>query len=324
MFWITLLLVVCVTALVLWLLNRHNPPLNTANESLEERQKRRAREQDSLFSNLRRFVGLLPLLWRSRRDKRLLCVFGSSVKLSSHIRAKLCVFSAPLAFISHLFRQDHPLEQDSFLLWACLSSESCPWWSVDEYGRVLELNYSTIRAELDSLLITQGGSKPHPRSSSLVSSGSWRLLPLWKGGKEHKEVTSQCPRTTEIIRSLPHCCGGGDGLGQVAFSMLTPGTHIKPHRGSVNVRLRYHLGLIVPPPVDPLASFDPQLWLRVDEEKRTWQTGKCLVFDDQYEHEVWFAPDGSGMKSSLSPFRSMRAMNRGCSMHRIRSDCPNG
>jgi aspartyl/asparaginyl beta-hydroxylase (cupin superfamily) len=44
-----------------------------------------------------------------------------------------------------------------------------------------------------------------------------------------------------------------------------------------NAILACHLGLVVPPRCE----------MRVHDEVRTWQEGKCLVFDDTYEHEVW-------------------------------------
>ena len=28
--------------------------------------------------------------------------------------------------------------------------------------------------------------------------------------------------------------------------------------------------------------------MRVAEETRKWEQGKCLLFDDAYEHEVWY------------------------------------
>lgn len=40
--------------------------------------------------------------------------------------------------------------------------------------------------------------------------------------------------------------------------------------------LRCRLGLIVP----------DDCWIRVGHETKTWEEGKCLVFDDTFEHEV--------------------------------------
>jgi aspartyl/asparaginyl beta-hydroxylase (cupin superfamily) len=49
----------------------------------------------------------------------------------------------------------------------------------------------------------------------------------------------------------------------------------------VNTRLTCHLGLVVTPGSS----------LRVGPEVVTWQEGKCLVFDDSFEHEAWNRSD---------------------------------
>merc|ERR1719272_20392 len=67
------------------------------------------------------------------------------------------------------------------------------------------------------------------------------------------------------------------GVGEIIFSCLQPGSHLKPHCASSNMRLTCHLGLEVP----------EGCTIRVGQETRTWQEGECLWFDDSYEHEVW-------------------------------------
>jgi aspartate beta-hydroxylase len=62
------------------------------------------------------------------------------------------------------------------------------------------------------------------------------------------------------------------------FSVLKPHTRIQAHFGSVNGRLIVHLPLIVPPDCGAL---------RVAGEERGWTEGRCLVFDDSFEHEAW-------------------------------------
>jgi aspartate beta-hydroxylase len=61
------------------------------------------------------------------------------------------------------------------------------------------------------------------------------------------------------------------------FSVLTPGTHILPHRGVTNSRLVVHLPLIVP---DDCA-------IVVGGETHVWQEGRVMIFDDTFEHEAW-------------------------------------
>ena len=64
--------------------------------------------------------------------------------------------------------------------------------------------------------------------------------------------------------------------GCVALSRLTPGSHIAPHCGPTNARLRVHMGL------RNLENCE----LRVVDRWMRWQRGKCIVFDDSFEHEV--------------------------------------
>ncbi|CAE8687687.1 unnamed protein product, partial [Polarella glacialis] len=72
-------------------------------------------------------------------------------------------------------------------------------------------------------------------------------------------------------------CGGGD----VIFSVLTPGTRLRPHCGPSNARLTCHMGIKVP------KTLEQGCRMRVAaEEPRGWQEGKCVVFDDSFEHEV--------------------------------------
>ena len=66
-------------------------------------------------------------------------------------------------------------------------------------------------------------------------------------------------------------------FGSHFFSRLSPGTHLSAHCGPSNLRLRCHLGLVVPDGVR----------IRVGDEVREWRQGECLVFDDSFEHEVW-------------------------------------
>lgn len=58
---------------------------------------------------------------------------------------------------------------------------------------------------------------------------------------------------------------------------MEPGTHIYPHTGPTNCRLRAHLGLVVPDGVR----------LRIAEEVLKWKEGKIFIIDDSFEHEVW-------------------------------------
>ena len=90
------------------------------------------------------------------------------------------------------------------------------------------------------------------------------------------KVSLRIPKTLAVVDSLPGLCT--DYVwGDAVFSALAGGTHLAPHCSMDNLRVRCHLGLVVP----------GDSTLRVEREMRSWQEGKCLVFEDSFEHEVW-------------------------------------
>jgi ornithine lipid ester-linked acyl 2-hydroxylase len=102
--------------------------------------------------------------------------------------------------------------------------------------------------------------------------GVWKTFFFFGYGLRFKRNCQECPKTAAILQSIP-------GMKTAFFSILYPGTRIPPHRGPFNGVLRLHLGLIVP-------TEKEKCRIRVGNETRFWEQGKCLVFDDTYEHEV--------------------------------------
>lgn len=86
----------------------------------------------------------------------------------------------------------------------------------------------------------------------------------------------------------------GTPFGYAFFSTLHGNSTIQPHTAPMNLRLRIHLPLTVPPLAAAAAtdrgttpSDRPVCGIRVGAVTRQWQAGQCLVLDDSYEHEVW-------------------------------------
>jgi beta-hydroxylase len=100
--------------------------------------------------------------------------------------------------------------------------------------------------------------------------GGWSVFGLFALGKRIPDACAKCPRTAEAIEQIP-------GLSMAGFSRLAPKTHVKPHVGWAASVYRLHLALVVP----------PGCRLRVESETRTWEEGRCLIFDDTIEHEAW-------------------------------------
>jgi aspartate beta-hydroxylase len=84
------------------------------------------------------------------------------------------------------------------------------------------------------------------------------------------------PKTIEILkevipRDYHHCF----------FSAVTPGTHITPHNGPTGKKLRVHL---------PICGTEGAR-MRVGDETRVLEEGKCIIFDDSFNHEAWYDGD---------------------------------
>jgi aspartate beta-hydroxylase len=75
-----------------------------------------------------------------------------------------------------------------------------------------------------------------------------------------------------VIESIP----GATTAGNVLFSRLAPRANIHAHFGPVNTRIRVHLGIEVPAGCE----------IEIDNQTRTWEEGKCIVFDDSFLHSV--------------------------------------
>ncbi len=148
-----------------------------------------------------------------------------------------------------------------------------PWHDPSEFplARLLADHDEEIRSELAGL----DGSAFHPESERIGRTGSWDVFLLFERGRKNADNCARCPVTTRLIetnntvRTL---------AGLIYFSRMKPGTHIAPHRGPTNMRLRCHLGIRIP---------QGDCAIRVDGETRAWLEGECIVFDDYYEHEAW-------------------------------------
>ena len=116
---------------------------------------------------------------------------------------------------------------------------------------------------------------PKSNANPLLYDPNWSAFYLIKDGSEVALNTRRCPATMAALRRLPLCRTGRTPV--VLFSLLQPGTRIRPHHGFMNARLICHLPLIIP----------EACALRVGNETRAWREGEVVLFDDSVEHEAW-------------------------------------
>jgi aspartate beta-hydroxylase len=147
--------------------------------------------------------------------------------------------------------------------------------------KALEILTPRIRAEAQAVLGGAGwvpyieSETRRPNANPLLQDPRWSAFYLIKDGTEVALNAQRCPATMAALRDLPLCRTARTP--SVLFSLLRPGTRIRPHHGFMNTRLICHLPLIIP----------EECALRVGNETRAWREGEVVVFDDSVEHEAW-------------------------------------
>ena len=181
-----------------------------------------------------------------------------------------------------------PAQQPKFLYFPDLPTtrffarELFPWYEA------LEAQTAVIREEMRAVLAEDSGFEPflgHVDDQGALQDllrgergePAWNAFFFHRHGVRNDANAARCPRTAAALEAAP-LCRVRDHSPEVCFSVLTPGSHILPHRGVTNTRLVTHLPLVVP---------EGDLALHVSGETMRWQEGRCFTFDDTFEHEAW-------------------------------------
>ncbi|XP_029079000.1 aspartyl/asparaginyl beta-hydroxylase isoform X3 [Monodon monoceros] len=162
-----------------------------------------------------------------------------------------------------------------------------PWWTPKETGytelvKSLERNWKLIRDE-GLAVMDRAQSLFLPEDENLREKGDWSQFTLWQQGRKNENACKGARKTCSLLDKFPETTGCRRGQGgtfsvQIKYSVMHPGTHVWPHTGPTNCRLRMHLGLVIP---------KEGCKIRCANETKTWEEGKVLIFDDSFEHEVW-------------------------------------
>jgi aspartate beta-hydroxylase len=203
-----------------------------------------------------------------------------------HDRAALARFEQCLA-IQCGERRAHladPRQKPSILYFPGLPAT--PWFGRGHFPwfEALERETDAIRSELRAVMDQGTGSErvfgtdeaEHRGLAGSQGAPSWSGFYFYRHGEPRADNLARCPRAATALEAVPlvHIRAHAP---EVMFSVLTPGSHILPHRGVTNTRVVCHLPLIVP----------EECALVVGGEKRAWREGEAVAFDDTYEHEAW-------------------------------------
>lgn len=146
----------------------------------------------------------------------------------------------------------------------------------------VEADWQGVRQELDGLM-EHRSAMPNFQDilrevGTIQKDDDWKTFFLKGVGMDCSRNASRCPHTMQVLAAIPGCT-------TAFFSILSPGKRIPPHRGAWAGVLRLHLALLVPEPAD-------RCRIRIADELHSWREGRCLVFDDTYNHQVWNDTDG--------------------------------
>ena len=179
-----------------------------------------------------------------------------------------------------------------------------PFLSAEHFPqvRLLEVNWQAIRDDLDQVLKRPQDiptfHEMSPDQARISFGDNWKTFAFYVFGQRIEENCNACPHTAQMLDNLPN-------LQNAWFSILAPGYHIPPHRGPTKAVVRCHLGLQIPSP-------EEACWIRVGDQVGHWQSGRCLCFDDTYEHEVRNATDQARVVLFLDLDRPLRGIAGPC------------
>lgn len=184
---------------------------------------------------------------------------------------------------------EHPHQKPTFF-WvpglvpsAYFAPERFPWYEVleDAAPRIRDEARDVLaRREGEALEPFLGAMDPAAGDAYLggdPATRAWDAYFFYRHGQRFDAHHARCPTTSRALEQVP-LTRIADHAPEVLFSVLSPGTHIKPHYGVTNTRLVTHLPLIVP---------QGDCALVVGDETHRWREGRCVTFDDTFLHEAW-------------------------------------
>ena len=153
---------------------------------------------------------------------------------------------------------------------------SKPWHDIQDFPFMIKLmeHYDIIRDELlynlaERMYIFNNEQENH----NAYTGGDWKALQIKASPGFNSGYTKYAEQFPKTVKILKEC---NEDFLLVKFSAIKPGTHIEPHTGPSNERLRSHLTII----------HTGGARIRVGSEWKTWKEGEGMILDSSWEHEV--------------------------------------
>jgi hypothetical protein len=160
---------------------------------------------------------------------------------------------------------------------ALVSMPSKPWFGSEEFpwAKALEAEFPRIREEVLTALSLQKSLPDYGYVGAIE--GQWKSLILIDNAQIRPHLPEQLPLLFELLKTFPHY----PRFPEAQISVLGPHSRIVPHSDVGNYYVTCHLPLVIP----------ENCGIRVGGETRHWQEGRCLFFQNQFEHSAWNESD---------------------------------
>ncbi|MEW1550891.1 aspartyl/asparaginyl beta-hydroxylase domain-containing protein [Streptomyces tsukubensis] len=174
----------------------------------------------------------------------------------------------------------HPLQKGAKWILPGISRQ--PWH--DPYGHpelapvvhALEADHAAIKKELETAWEARRQAFSD-YEHYLSRQSDWQALYLFRNGGLVNESADTVPTAFRILKEEAVDTGTLCPLLECHFSTLLPGAAIAPHSDLWNFSINLHLAVDIP----------EECGITVAGETRSWEEGKCLLFDYSFEHEAW-------------------------------------
>jgi aspartate beta-hydroxylase len=152
-----------------------------------------------------------------------------------------------------------------------------PWAATlrDAWQDIRDEAAELLREDRDfvSFLGLKPGQKAPESIGGAASNPAWDAFFFYNHGVRFDANHERCPRTSALLESI-ELCRIARQAPEICFSLIRPQSTILAHYGVTNVRLVFHLPLIVP----------PDCALDVGGIEHRWREGEPVLFDDTYVH----------------------------------------
>lgn len=159
-----------------------------------------------------------------------------------------------------------------------------PWAPMlrDAWQDIRDEALDLLREDRDfvSFLGLAPGQKAPESIGGAAANPAWDAFFFYNHGVRFDANHERCPRTSALLESI-ELCRIARQAPEICFSLIRPQSTILPHYGVTNVRLVFHLPLIIP----------SDCALNVAGIEHHWREGEPILFDDTYRHEAWNRSD---------------------------------